>query len=439
MNGRLIFYLRFVLLLALILPAAPAQAATQSASEDEVLSTTTIWGDPDEAGNTIYTQLDVYDGYNWGSGVGTQLYLSRTVVSPEGEIVNSDENFFGSLFTTETVFQADPKFKSAVLSPVTFDDYYLPRQWTIQVNWDGIGTLATTRSAFKQASHDPVDQYQVKFDGDSVSREAIATGTLNGQSISNPSLYAIMKRYTSLAVSKGQAPYMISHPDYYAPTVELGNKQMRGGEGGIAEASWAVQNPDGTTTEIFLSVFDGYGYELRLRYFFEGTDIYLRRVVKDQDGNYLSYDFGSAYSAGPLIHIANNLDRAELLPVTITICSFMDRDMEGNCLGGEDVLIQAEWLGAGKLDKQSPFRFTEATNCDDADCWSTGFEHNFKVKVIGKGESRDATATGSLNGMDLGPSVVDDYGQSAYLYSIKEYTIEYGGTYPFPVFPIQVQ
>jgi len=234
------------------------------------------------------------------------------------------------------------------------------------------------------------------------------------------------------------APYLISHPDYYAPTVELGNKLMRGGEGSVAEATWIMQNPDGTTTEIFLSIFDGFGQEYRLRYFFDGTDVYLRRIVRDESGSYISYDTGGIFSTDKIFNFANNLDRAYLSPVQITICSWWERDADGNCIEGEEVLIQAEWTGVEKLVKSDRFRFTEATNCDDIDCWTTDYEHNFKIKVIGSGESRTATATMSLNGVSLGSSALDDYGQGAYLFSIKEYAIQYGGIYPFNVFPIQV-
>jgi hypothetical protein len=368
------------------------------------------------------------------------MYLSRDVISPEGDFIYTDDSFFGHFTTTESVFQADPKLKNASLESVTFEGYHGP--YTIQVDWiardDIWGDLRVTSSSFKIADPTSPDQYQIKYDSETASRDVLAMGILNGQSFENPSAYATISRYTSIDILKGDAPYLISLTDYYAPTVQLGNKLMRGGEGYSAEATWISQNPDGTSVETSLLIFDGFEQEFRLKYFFDGTEIYLTQIVRDENGNFLSYESGGIFSLDQIVNIANNLDRASIPPVTITICGFWERDATGKCINGNEMQIQAEWLGSEKLVKWDRWRLTEVTNCDDADCWTADFEHNFKIKVIGSGSSRLATATAIVNGVDLGLSTVDEYGQGASLFYIKEYAIQYGGIYPFNVFPIQV-
>jgi len=417
-----------------------AQAAFPTTEIERYLATT-VWVNYDAVGNTIYTQLSIQVGFNvWElGGPGTEMFLYRDVVNPEGEFLYTDDSFFGHLTTSETVFYADPKLKYASLDPVTFEGNHGP--YTIQVEWtvldDIWGDLRITSSSFKISDPTSPDRYQVKYQSEIATRYLVATGVLNGKKLEDPYAYGEISRDTSAEVTKGYAPYLLSLTDYYAPTFEQGNKLMRGGEGSSAEATWITQNPNGTTSEMTLYISEGFEQELRLKYFFEGTSISLTRIARDQDGNWLSYDSGGIFTTGDIVNISQNLDRASLPPVTITICGYWERDSSGECINGEDMQIQAEFSGTEKLMKWDRWRYTEVTNCDDVDCWTADFLNIFKVKVLGSGAGRSVTATGTLNGVDLGPSTLDEYGQGAGLFYIREYEIQYGGEYPLNVFPIQ--
>jgi len=266
------------------------------------------------------------------------------------------------------------------------------------------------------------------------SRKASATVRLNGQNVATSR--ATLHRNANLSTSIGNVdPFRTIHPDYEASVVDVGNKTIRGGQGTVVQASWTEQNPNGNTTIVTVTVFDGVGALGRITLFLDGTTIFLSRVVLDKDGNFVSFEDGSVSTSENVLSAAHSLERASLSPIEVTICDFAaERDVDGNCIG-ETVRIQAEWTAIGKPAKER-FQFTQKTNCDNSLCSTTDQHDDFKVKVTAAGESRNAIAIGSLNGVDLGASTIDAFGQSPFLSSIKEFTIQYGGAYPFEIFPV---
>jgi hypothetical protein len=104
--------------------------------------------------------------------------------------------------------------------------------------------------------------------------------------------------------------------------------------------------------------------------------------------------------------------------------------------GGETATIAANWVATSQRDKTS-YRFTAITNCDNSQCTAADQQHKFKITATGTGDSVDAAATARVNGVDLGPSTNDPSLGQTFLASGDQSTIEYGGSYPIDIYPIQ--
>ena len=445
MHAKLVLTIGAALLTGCLIAATvSAHAAERTIAGGETFSTMTLWAESDSQGNTIYTQLDILSGATLNSQGAPQycqcttVTLSRTVIDPAGKIIFTADSFFGRTFTADPVFQVEKHLERATLAPIAVAPcpFCGGTPYTIQAAWVSTGELAPTDTTFKQIAWLPTDHYQVVLRGEADSREASATGLLNGQPIGAASVTATLQSNASLTASIGNVdPFGTLHPDYDAPVVDLGNKFVRGGKGTIAQATW-TESANGNTESITLLVLDGVGSIGRTTAFFDGTRIALFRVGLDQYGNLMAFDYGFASTSETVFRAAQSLERARLFPTAVTICDFAaERDANGNCIVGDAVQVQAEWAGTGKPTKER-FRFSQVTACDDSLCSTTDQHRAYKVKVTGAGEFRDATATGSLNGVDLGPSTTDIFGQSSYLTNIKEFAIQYGGTYPFEIFPV---
>ena len=254
--------------------------------------------------------------------------------------------------------------------------------------------------------------------------------------IAGASITATLYRNGNLTTSMGLVdPFSTLHADYEAPLVHLGNKIVRGGKGTIAQAGW-TNGANGNTESTILMVFDGVGSIGRMTQFFDGTRIALFRVGLDEYGNLTFFDYGFAFTDDTVFRAATSLERARLGPIEVIICDYAaERDAAGNCLVGEAIQVQAEWVGTGEPTKER-FRFSQVTECDDSLCSTTDQHRAYKVKVSGSGEFREATATGSLNDVDLGSGTTDLFGQPSYLTNVKEFEIQYGGAYPFEIFPV---
>jgi len=433
-----------------VAPATPAAAATKTLDGGTAVHATALWRAPDGHGNTVVTQLDLLDGIAYDEdhrpifGQGTTIELSRTVIDPSGRDIYTDDSFFGTLFTTAPIFQTDEdgKLRSATLAPVEVDQCVLgpspckviDRSLVIQVDWTGTGEMATTRSDFKTGGNAPPDRTRIRLSGDVAYRSAPATGTLNGNSLGEPTTNAALSRTSQVTVIFGELPGLISYPDYDAPTIDLGNKTVRGGTGTAANAIWVIPNPDGGTTYYQLLITQGYGVAGRVITFIDDTFVSLDKIVVDKDGNFVEFAFGDAVSPGTGAFTAkNNLDKATLAPVTVglTTCSITD-----GCNTDETATVEASWAAVSARTKTT-YRFTAITNCEDSQCTAADQQHKFRITATGTGESVDAAATATFNGLDLGPSTNDPSLGGTFLTSGDRSTIEYGGSYPIDIYPLQ--
>lgn len=440
----------FIISALVLAPVTPAAAATNTLDGGTVVHATALWSAADGHGNKVVTQLDLLDGIAYDAdhrpifGQGTTIELSRTVIDPSGRDIYTDDSFFGTLFTTAPIFQTDEvgKLRSATLAPVEVDQCVLgpspcqviDRSLVIQVDWTGTGEMATTHSAFKDGGNAPPDGTKIRLTGDVAYRSAPATGTLNGNSLGEPTTNAALSRTSQITAISGDLPGLISYPDYDAPTIDLGNKTVRGGTGTSANAIWIIPNPDGGTTYYQLTVTQGYGVAGRVITFIDDTFVSVDKIVVDRDGNFVEFAFGDAVSTGSGTFTAkNNLSQASLAPIAVglTSCSITD-----GCSTNETATVAATWASVSARVKTT-YRFTSITNCDDSQCTAADQQHKFKITATGTGDSVDATATATFDGVDLGPSTSDPSVGETFLSSGDRSTIEYGGSYPIDIYPLQ--
>ena len=445
MHAKLVLTIGAALLTGCLIAATvSAHAAERTISGGETFSTMTLWAESDSQGNTIYTQLDILSGATLNSQGAPQycqcttVTLSRTVIDPAGKIIFTADSFFGRTFTADPVFQVEKHLERATLAPIAVAPCPFCGEHRTPSRRHG-SAPGSSRQPIRRSSRLPGSRpitIRSSWEARPIPERRLRLGLLNGQPIGAASVTATLQSNASLTASIGNVdPFGTLHPDYDAPVVDLGNKFVRGGKGTIAQATW-TESANGNTESITLLVLDGVGSIGRTTAFFDGTRIALFRVGLDQYGNLMAFDYGFASTSETVFRAAQSLERARLFPTAVTICDFAaERDANGNCIVGDAVQVQAEWAGTGKPTKER-FRFSQVTACDDSLCSTTDQHRAYKVKVTGAGEFRDATATGSLNGVDLGPSTTDIFGQSSYLTNVKEFAIQYGGTYPFEIFPV---
>jgi hypothetical protein len=419
----------------------------------QVFLATAQWAAPDSRGNTLYTAVRVLDGLVFDEfgdahfGQGTSIDLNRYTLDANGNSIFSNNDFFGSTFTTTPVFTADKGLKTATLAPVNVNDCVYDevgncavvlKHETIATSWTGTGTLATTRTTFRESGGVRHDRYRVQLDRDVESRPASAIGSLSGrspgESVPNTGLFST----SSVSITTGNiGGTIISHPDYDAPIVDLGNKTIRGGTGTVGAASWILTNRDGSTVQYFLSVDDGFGFAGRILVFFDGTFVSLFKLVRDPVGNPIEEKFGFIDSSSNLLDAKKNLSSATVAPLGLAICAFEDRDESFNCMHPELVTLRASWTGTGQLFKGSTFRFTAVTNCADPQCSTADRRRQFKATASGSGQARNAIANATINGFDLGPSITEPVEDAAFLATLSRSTIEFRGAYPLQIYPLQ--
>jgi hypothetical protein len=141
--------------------------------------------------------------------------------------------------------------------------------------------------------------------------------------------------------------------------------------GVAAVASWSDETPDGTTfTDLQADETNG------------GTDVFVFINTPT------TFKFGSILTQEDVFDINNKLTTATLSPVQMSMSVF--NSSTGEFIGEETITIQAQWTGVGDLTKSSS-KFMSKSGA-------------FTAKFSDSSIIRDASATGSINGQELGIS-----------------------------------
>jgi hypothetical protein len=430
--------------------AAPAAAAGKTVDGGTVVHATALWSAVDGQGDKVVTQLDLVDGIVYDEshrpkfGQGTTIELTRTVIDPSGHTVYTGDSFFGTLFTMAPVFHTDKvgTLRSATLAPVKVDQCVLgpspckviDRSLILQTNWTGTGPMGETRSTFRDDGSASAGPSEVRMSSDAAYRSAPATGTLNGKSLGEPTTKAALSRTSQVTAISGELPGIISIPDYLADTIDLGNKTTRGGKGTAANAAWVIPNADGSTTYYQLTVVQGSTLEGRVVKFVDETFVSVDKRVVDRGGNTVDFAIGSAVSPGSGTFTAKkDLKTATLAPITVKLTSCPGT---GGCTTDKTATIKATWAATSK-PVTSAYRYTGITTCKDSQCTTADPHHDFSITATGASAAAYATATATFDGVDLGASTTDQSVGTAFVSSGGRSTIEYGGSYPINIYPIQ--
>jgi hypothetical protein len=144
----------------------------------------------------------------------------------------------------------------------------------------------------------------------------------------------------------------------------LDSKTIFRQNGNAADASWS--SPDGSTfTGLSVSKTD------------DGTDVFVFISTPT------TFKFGFIFTQEDVFDINNKLTTATLSPVKVDLFDLSTGTVE-------TITIQAQWTGFGDLTKSSS-KFTSKSG-------------EFVEKFSDSSTIRAATATGSINGQDLGTS-----------------------------------
>lgn len=139
---------------------------------------------------TTYTYLSVTE-----TNDGTDIYVSTYTY---GSDYWSEKS--GYMFTENNVFKIDKKLNSASLSEINIDvnNWYTGETETmaLKANWNGIGDISSGSSSYSSRNGD----YVWKSSDSSASREASATGSVNGMSL-GASSYASLSNFKSAYMS----------------------------------------------------------------------------------------------------------------------------------------------------------------------------------------------------------------------------------------------
>ena len=158
------------------------------------------------------------------------------------------------------------------------------------------------------------------------------------------------------------------------------SKSIYRNEGMGASAGWS-ENYNGVYNDKYINVMETD----------DGTDIYVGINSYDEFGNFLSDKWGYMFTQEDVFTIDKKLNSATLSPVDIELYVY---DSNTDTYIIETVTIAAQWTGEGDVIKSSSrsiFKY------DD-----------FMSKYSDNTLYREATATGSINDVYLGPS---DYGE----------------------------
>lgn len=160
----------------------------------------------------------------------------------------------------------------------------------------------------------------------------------------------------------------------------LEQKTMDRQNGKAAYADWMQTTPEGLTTDTSLSVTQS----------IDGTDIYISMCSYDQ-GSYWSCKSGYKFTQDDVFSIDKKLDSANLEAVQIDLYQWTC-DETGMCWETPDgtATIEANWAGKGEVTKSS-YKYISKSG-------------DFTSKYSDSSSVRDATVTGSLDGLELGPS-----------------------------------
>lgn len=150
---------------------------------------------------TIYTYLSATETDN-----GNDIYVS--LYTYDHETGYSSEKY-GYMFTEDDVFSINKKLNSASLSEVEievfewyYDEtegyYYTEEAGTLTVSADWIGIGEVSKGSFRSSSRD--GDYIFRSADSSLSREAIATGSISGNDLGSSS-YAWMNSFKSAYTS----------------------------------------------------------------------------------------------------------------------------------------------------------------------------------------------------------------------------------------------
>jgi hypothetical protein len=156
-------------------------------------------------------------------------------------------------------------------------------------------------------------------------------------------------------------------------------------EGMGAYAVWS-ESTDGVSSDKLIQVMETD----------DGTDILVYCWTYDENTGVWSDKWGYLFTQEDVFRINKNLNSATLSPVEIEVTTCVYEPDTGTypCTYGETVTIAAQWTGEGDLIKSSSksiFRY------DD-----------FMSKYSDNSMFREATATGSVDEQELGPS---DFGE----------------------------
>ncbi|WP_156163950.1 hypothetical protein [Methanosarcina sp. 1.H.T.1A.1] len=148
-----------------------------------------------------YTYLSVTE-----TDYGTDIYVS---IWTYDETTGYSSEKYGYMFTEDNVFSIDKKLNSASLSEVEIDvsewyydeteEYYTFEEagtLTVSADWTGIGDVS--KGSYRSSSRD--GDYVFRSAENSLSREAIATGLINGNDL-GPSSYSWMNIFKSAYMS----------------------------------------------------------------------------------------------------------------------------------------------------------------------------------------------------------------------------------------------
>jgi hypothetical protein len=154
-------------------------------------------------------------------------------------------------------------------------------------------------------------------------------------------------------------------------------------DGVFANANWHEERIDGVTVDtlLFVSEHD------------KGTDIFIEILVFDPDG-LSTGQLGYVFTTENVFDISKKLKTATLSPIELELCIF--DEITAECVPSTFTL-EAHWTGIGESSK---------TKTKDS-IKGKDFRAKFSETTL----DRQAIATGSLGGSDLGESKFADLGR----------------------------
>jgi len=151
--------------------------------------------------------------------------------------------------------------------------------------------------------------------------------------------------------------------------------------GMAAYADWMETTPDGLTTDTSLSVTQTN----------DGIDIYISICSYETEGSNWSCKSGYKFTQDDVFSISKKLNSANLEAVQIDLYQW-NCDENGMCSETPDgtATIEANWAGKGEVLKSS-YKYISKSG-------------DYISKYSDISSMRDATVTGTLDGLELGPS-----------------------------------